>query len=77
MSPPDCSGPSEARHDAAARDATRIVAGHPVLYSLTNGLTWTEYGDGESYEVPPFVADDMIAHGLAEIVHPPVVEAEK
>lgn len=49
----------------------RIIAGFPVLYSYDNGHTMTEHDDGEYYDVPPHVADGMLARGWAQLVQPP------
>jgi hypothetical protein len=45
----------------------RIIAGHSVQYSLNNGVTISEFDDGELYKVPDHVADGMIARGWAKI----------
>jgi len=44
----------------------QIIAGHAVRFSTNNGITVTEYDDGELYEVPPFVAEGMKRRGWAK-----------
>ena len=46
----------------------RIIAKHPVQYSLDNGITVTEYAPGEVYSVPEFAGVNMVRRGWAERV---------
>lgn len=56
------------QHGADAMSpVVRITAGHSVQYSLNNGVTISEFEDGETYRVPDHVASGMVARGWAEI----------
>lgn len=49
----------------------RIIAGHPVLYSLNNGFAMSQFEDGEYYDVPVNVLAGMLERGWAELAHHP------
>lgn len=49
-----------------------IIAGHPVRYSLNNGIAMSEFDDGELYDVPPHAANGMMARGWAKLPSPSI-----
>jgi len=44
----------------------KIIASHPVRYSLSNGFNQSEFDPGEFYDVPEYVVRGMMARGWAE-----------
>jgi len=48
----------------------KIIADHPVPFSLNNGITVSEFEPEEFYSVSDFVARSMIARGWARKAKP-------